>query len=43
MLYVLAIAALLFLPYAAWRFFYKKKRPAGAPEWVRYYGHRDHC
>jgi hypothetical protein len=39
MLYILVIAALLIFPYAAWRLFHKKKkRPAGAPEWVRYYG-----
>jgi ABC-type antimicrobial peptide transport system permease subunit len=37
MSYVLAIAALFVLPYAAWRFFHtKKKRPASAPSWVRY-------
>jgi hypothetical protein len=42
LLALLALAALLFLPYVAWRFFYKTKRPASAPKWVPYYGHRGH-
>ena len=42
MLYVVSIAALLFLLYAAWRVFHKKKRPTSAPEWVRFYGRWDH-
>jgi hypothetical protein len=42
MLDLLAIAAFFVFPYAVWRFFYKKKkRPASAPAWVPYYGHRD--